>query len=169
MDLSIVILATLVSVLIVVALVRGGTEMAGEGLLRAFQLFKGVAPHLALGFILGGLITVVVPSEAIAAALGEGSGLRGLLIATGAGILTPGGPYIQFPLVAGLAVSGAGWGPVAAYLTAWSVIGANRVLVWELPMLGLRFTAVRWLFSLTLPLLVGLVVPAILDRIRGAG
>ena len=79
-----------------------------------------VAPEVALGFALAGLITVLIPPDLIGHAIGEESGVRGVLIATVAGILTPGGPFLQFPLVASLARGGAGVGPLAAYLTAWS-------------------------------------------------
>jgi uncharacterized membrane protein YraQ (UPF0718 family) len=109
---------------------------------------------------------VLVPSSAIAGLVGEGSGFQGLLIATGVGALTPGGPFLQFPLVAALMRSGASEGNVAAYLTAWSLLGMQRVLVWELPVLGPTFASVRWSASLVLPIIVGLLVPQILRLVR---
>jgi uncharacterized membrane protein YraQ (UPF0718 family) len=115
---------------------------------------------------MAGLATVLIPSSAVASLVGEGSGLQGLLIATGAGALTPGGPFLQFPLVAALMRSGASEGAVAAYLTAWSLLGMQRVLVWELPVLGPTFASVRWAASLLLPVVVGLAVPFILRFVR---
>lgn len=152
------IVAALVLVL-VAALARGGPSLASEGLIKGAELALSVAPQVLIGFALAGLVTVVIPASLISQWLGEGSGIQGLLIATVAGVLTPGGPFLQFPLVAGLARAGAGWGPVAAYLTAWSLISANRAIVWELPLLGASFTGARWLVSLLVPVVVGLLTP----------
>jgi uncharacterized membrane protein YraQ (UPF0718 family) len=159
MELSIAILGTLVMVLSLVAYVRGGAGLPVAGYRAAAGIFLDVAPQLMLGFLLAGLVVVLIPSDLVASLLGEDSGIVGVLVATAAGILTPGGPYLQFPLVAALARTGAGFGPVAAYLTAWSLLGANRVLVWELPVLGPSFTAARWAISLVTPIVVGLLVP----------
>jgi uncharacterized membrane protein YraQ (UPF0718 family) len=145
-----------------VAYARGGLPLIAQGLGEAASLLGAVLPQLLIGFILAGLITVLVPAGAIAAWVGEGSGMRGLLIATVAGALTPGGPFVQFPLMATLSQAGAAAGPMAAYLTAWSVLGFQRVIVWELPILGGPFSVARWVVSLALPLIVGLVVPPVL-------
>jgi uncharacterized membrane protein YraQ (UPF0718 family) len=109
---------------------------------------------------------VLVPSDVIGRVVGEESGLQGVLIATVAGAVTPGGPFLQFPLVAALARGGAGTGPMAAYLTAWSLLGVNRALVWEIPILGVPFTASRWLVSLIVPVVVGMAVPLLLRAAR---
>ena len=152
------IVAALVLVAIA-AVIRGGPTMAADGLAKGAELALSVAPQVLIGFALAGLVTVVIPSSLISEWLGEGSGLQGIVIATVAGMLTPGGPYLQFPLVAGLAHAGAAWGPVAAYLTAWSLISVNRAIVWELPLLGAGFTGARWLVSILVPVVVGLLTP----------
>lgn len=166
MLLSIAILGTLVAVLAVLALARGGAPLALAGIHEGAMLLLSVAPQLLLGFLLAGLVTVLVPSDVIARVIGEESGLTGVLIATAAGVVTPGGPFLQFPLVAALARSGAGVGPMAAYLTAWSLLGVNRALIWEIPILGVPFTSARWILSAVVPILVGLAVPLILRYAR---
>jgi len=169
MELSLAILGTLVIALSIVAYLRGGAGLPVAGYREAADIFLGVGPQLMLGFVLAGLVTVLIPSDLVASLLGEESGLTGVLIATVAGILTPGGPYLQFPLVAALARSGAGYGPLAAYLTAWSLLGANRVLVWEMPVLGATFTAARWMISIAVPVLVGLLMPTIMRWLARSG
>ena len=52
---------------------------------------------------------------------------------------------------------GAGVGPVCAYIAAWGMIGINRIIVWELPILGPRIVAVRVLASIAFPPLIGLL------------
>lgn len=165
MEVSIAIVGGLVVTLSLVAVLRGGTPLVLEGYREGASILLSVAPQLALGFLLAGLVTVLIPSDLVGRLIGEGSGLQGLVIATLAGILTPGGPFLQFPLIAALGRSGAGVGAMAAYLTAWSLLGANRAVVWEIPLLGPSFTAARWAISLVIPIVVGLALPLALRLI----
>ncbi len=141
-------------------LFTGLAWMKGQGALRegyasAWQLFWFILPSLVVGFILGGLIQVLLPRDLVAAWAGEDSGLRGLLIATVAGAITPGGPFVQFPVVASLWKAGTGVGPITAYVTAWSLLGFQRILVYEAPILGWRFVLMRTSVALLLPMLAG--------------
>lgn len=169
MIVSLALLAAVFSILLVVAYARGGAPLIMSGLGESIRLLSSVAPQLALGFGAAGLLTVLLPSELIAQWLGEESGLQGLLIATVGGALTPGGPYTHFPLVAALSAGGAAPGPLTAYLTAWLLIGFNRALVWELPILGLPFTTARWIVSLAIPVLVGLAFPIVFRAVTRLG
>jgi uncharacterized membrane protein YraQ (UPF0718 family) len=158
---ALLIVGAAVVVMTGVALSRGGIELAASGYGRAVELYVSVLPNVLLGFALAGLITVVVPADLIAHWIGDDSGPQGLAIATLAGVLTPGGPFLQFPLVASLAQGGAGVGPLAAYVTAWSCISLNRIIVWEIPLLGPSFTVARLAISVALPIVVGLAMPAV--------
>jgi hypothetical protein len=51
---------------------------------------------------------------------------------------------------------------MAAYISAWSLIGWNRIVVYELPLLGVQFTFARVVVSFTLPILVGMMVPHVI-------
>lgn len=163
------VLGTLAVVLAAVAWSRGGPALTMAGVREGWSLLLQVGPQIVLGFLVAGLLTVVLPGDLIARWVGEGSGAVGLAVATVAGAITPGGPYMQFPLVATLATAGAGVGPLAAYLTAWSVAGINRVLVWEIPILGAQFAVSRWLVSLLLPPVVGLLVPVVIRLLAPRG
>jgi uncharacterized membrane protein YraQ (UPF0718 family) len=163
--LPLLVLGTITLLLATIAYWRGGTALPIAGATEAFRIFASVAPQLALGFLLAGLLTVLVPAGTIAQWIGAESGIQGVLIATIAGALTPGGPYMQFPLVAALAGAGAGPGPMAAYLAAWSLVSVNRLLVWEIPILGVQFAAVRWIVSLPMPIVAGIVVPVVLRAV----
>ncbi len=44
-----------------------------------------------------------------------------------------------------------------SYLTAWSLLGVQRAILWELPILGDRLTLVRYTVALPLPLIAGLL------------
>jgi uncharacterized membrane protein YraQ (UPF0718 family) len=130
-------------------------QLALEGGSTALRLFLEVLPALIAGFLLGGIVQVLVPKEWIATWAGEGSGLKGLALATVAGAFTPGGPFVHFPLVASLWKAGAGIGPITAYLISWTLIGINKLLVWEVPVMGWRYTLAKTVACLAAPVAIG--------------
>jgi len=120
-------------------------------------LILDISSAMAFAFIAAGMMIKALPHELLSSFLGEESGLNGLLIATLAGALTPRGPFIQFPIVAALLKSGAGIAPIVAYLSAWSRLGDNRFLVYELPLLGWRLSVTRLAASIVFPVIIGLM------------
>ncbi len=149
------IIGSLVIVCAVVAWRTGGPHRIGQAFASGSGLFIGVLPNLILGFALAGFLHVLLPAELISRWMGEGSGAKGLWIGTVAGMLTPGGPFTHFPILASFLAKGAGVGPICAYIAAWALIGVNRLVVWELPILGPRIALVRFLASAGIPPLVG--------------
>lgn len=135
----------------------GGTAMVAAGFREAAAMLLLVLPQLAAGLLIGALVSRLVGRERIARMLGAGSGLRGLVLAAAAGAVTPGGPFTSFPLVHALWAAGADAGALMTFLTSWALIGVNRIIVWELPLMGPDFTLLRVLASLPMPLLVGLI------------
>ncbi len=121
------------------------------------ELFLLILPKLAAALLLAGFIQVLLPREKVAHWIGERSGLRGIAIASTAGLVTPGGPMTSFPLVNALHAAGTGRSALIAYLTSWSTMGFQRILSWELPLMGVEFAAVRFVASLPLPFVAGLV------------
>lgn len=134
-----------------------GTAGVVEALGIAWHLLLTILPVLGAALLLAGFVQAGVARETIARWLGAESGLRGLLVASLAGAATPGGPMAAFPLVLALAAGGADRGAVIAYITAWSLNGFQRILVWEIPILGPEFAALRFVASLPLPILAGLL------------
>jgi uncharacterized membrane protein YraQ (UPF0718 family) len=59
-----------------------------------------VFPRLLVVFALAGMIQVIIPTEYVSKMIGEGSGVKGILIATVAGAFTPGG-LREFPYCGG--------------------------------------------------------------------
>jgi uncharacterized membrane protein YraQ (UPF0718 family) len=93
----------------------------------------------------------------MSALVGQRSGLRGLVVATVAGTVTPGGPSSAYALLSVLAVSGADRGALVAYITAWATFGLQRILIWEVPFMGPEFTIHRFAICLVLPVVAGLL------------
>lgn len=151
-----------VIVLLLLVLASGAACWALEGqdgFMAAFAsdgaLILDIAPRLAAALLISGLLQVLIPRETVGRWLGGESGWKGLAIATAAGALTPGGPIVSFPLVVALGAAGADIGCLVAYLTAWSTLSVNRVVVWEIPLIGTEFVVLRLLGSCFLPFLAG--------------
>lgn len=144
-----------ISFLLLLAVYLKAPDLAGMGVNAGVSLLLEVLPRMIAAFLIAGLIQAIIPEELIAPWMGAESGWRGLLIAMGLGAITPGGPMMQFPIVASLYRMGVGIGPLISYLTAWSVIGIHRAIVWELPFLGARVVAIRLAASLAFPVLAG--------------
>ncbi|MDY6845499.1 MAG: permease [Thermodesulfobacteriota bacterium] len=128
-----------------------------EGLKAGGGMLLQILPTLILAFIAAGMITKVLPHELLSNWLGEESGLRGLLLATFAGSFTPGGPFVQFPIVAALLKAGAGVAPLMAYISAWSLLGVNRFLIYEIPLLGWKLSVARIVASMIFPIIIGIL------------
>lgn len=139
----------------VYALMGPGAVAAAAG--RAGGLLLQVAPIVVAAVLISGYAQALIPRESVQRWLGAGSGLRGLTLATAAGALTPGGPFAAFPLVVALLGAGASFEVCVAFITAWSVLGLNRVIVYEIPFLGVHFVALRLLASLPLPFIAALL------------
>ena len=120
-------------------------------------MFWGIFPALVFAFIAAGMIGKVLPRDLMTRLLGEESGLLGLITGTAAGALTPGGPFVQFPIVAALLKSGAGVAPLMAYISAWSLLGINRFLIYEVNLLGWRLALCRMAASLLFPMIIGVL------------
>ncbi|MCB1745447.1 MAG: permease, partial [Gammaproteobacteria bacterium] len=131
---------------------------AVEQSLRSFaDQMQLLAPRMAAALLISGFIQVLVPSQLVSRWLGVGAGIKGVFVATMVGALTPGGPMLAFPLVVVLRNSGASIVSLITFLTAWATLGFHRILMWEMPLMGPQFALVRYLSSLPLPLLAGLV------------
>jgi uncharacterized membrane protein YraQ (UPF0718 family) len=118
-------------------------------------LLLKLLPVLILAFFVAGLMEVLLPKELLLQWVGEGSGFKGILIGTCLGAIAPGGPFIQFPIVAAMFKAGAHIGPLVAYLSAWALIGVNRVIAFEIPLLGFRITFTRLVCSFLFPVIIG--------------
>src|SRR3972149_7608395 len=73
------------------------------GLTVSWELLKIIAPRLVAALILTGMLQVIIPQEMVSRYIGREAGFRGILIASAAGVITPGGPMVAGPL--GVALS----------------------------------------------------------------
>ncbi|MFM2130221.1 MAG: hypothetical protein RL477_1767 [Pseudomonadota bacterium] len=134
-----------------------GPAIVEEAVLGDIDMFVFLVPRMLGGMLLAGLIQVVLPPEVVSKWVGAESGFRGLIIATAVGALTPGGPMTSFPIVVAFYMSGADRGALVAYITAWSLIGLQRFMIWELPLLGPEIALYRVLAVFWMPVLAGVI------------
>jgi uncharacterized membrane protein YraQ (UPF0718 family) len=142
--------------------------LAWEGLSGGTRLFFEILPNIIVGFLLGGLVQVLIPQHLVAHYAGENSGIRGLLLATGVGAITPGGPFVQFPLVASLWRAGTGVGPITAYIVSWALLGFQRIMIYEGPILGWRYVWARVAACVIAPTALGYLTSLIYRYLNAA-
>ncbi|MEM6422559.1 MAG: hypothetical protein AAF698_08215 [Pseudomonadota bacterium] len=124
-----------------------------------------LSPKILCGFFVAASVPILVPRETLTRWIGAGSGTRGLLIACAAGALVPGGPSMIFPLAAGFRAAGASLAVLITFVTAWSLYGINRTVIWEMSFLHIDFVLFRVLICLPLPLLAGWFVAQVTGRV----
>ncbi|MBW1982302.1 MAG: permease [Deltaproteobacteria bacterium] len=149
-----IIMAVLAAILGAIAFQRD-PGLPIQALRSGGALLVRILPILILAFFVAGLMEVLLPKEVLVRWVGAESGLKGLFVGTFLGLLTPGGPLVQFPIVAAMFKAGVSIGPLIAYLSAWALLSINRVIVFEIPILGLHLTATRLICSLVFPVIIG--------------
>jgi uncharacterized membrane protein YraQ (UPF0718 family) len=166
-DAQLLVMLVIAAALGALAWLRGGETLLRAGLGEGVDQLVRYGLLIAISFLAAGFAQVLIPTEWIRSALGREAGLRGIVLASAAGVATPAGPFVSLPIAATLLRGGADGAAVVAYLTAWSLLAVHRLIAWEVPILGARFALVRYAICAALPILAGLLVRG-LGRIFGA-
>ncbi len=132
-------------------------------------LFGDMLPKVLAGCLIGTFVTLLLPREIVVRWVGSESGFSGLLIATVAGFVLPGGPVTIYPIAVALLAVGADAGAAVAFITSWTLIGYTRALVWELPFFGPDFVLWRILVAIPLPILAGVLARLALRAFAARG
>jgi uncharacterized membrane protein YraQ (UPF0718 family) len=155
-DWSAAVIATLAITSAIFVFVRDGQARFLSILLDDVSLFGTMLPKVLAGCLIGAFVTLLLPRETIVRWVGADSGLFGILVATAAGAILPGGPFTIYPVAGAFLAAGADAGAACAFVISWTLIGYTRAIVWELPFFGFDFVAWRIVFSLPLPIVAGL-------------
>jgi uncharacterized protein len=140
---------------------RGGSAAVAQGFGEGWGQLVRFAPMMIVSFLAAGYAELLIPPEWVREQLGADSGLRGIALATGVGIVTPAGPFVSMPIAAAMLRTGAGAGPVVAFLSSWSLLAIHRMVAWEVPILGWRFALVRYATCASLPFFAGFAARAL--------
>lgn len=148
---AIAVFLLLFAVVVLLAAVQGRLE---EGLRATARTGLALGPILVLAVVVMGFTEALVPAGWVERWLSDAAGLRGLGTAWLAGLLTPGGSIIGFPLAAGLFRSGASPAVVVTYLCSMATLNLLR-LPMEAGTYGWRMTLLRFVACAPLPLAAG--------------
>jgi uncharacterized membrane protein YraQ (UPF0718 family) len=154
---------TVMGVLAVTLLFIGYYKGEGQhivGVKSALAMIVEILPLLVFAFVVAGMVQVLLPRELLSQWVGVESGVRGIIIGTVAGGLSPGGPFVNLPLAAALLRAGASVGTMVAFLTGWSLWAIAR-LPMEVGILGWKFTFIRVASTFFFPPIAGLVAQSL--------
>lgn len=140
---------------------RRSPAALADGGRRALGFARELSVRLPLAILAASFLAQILPREIVGAAIGPESGVLGVLAASVAGSIMPGGPFIAFPLAVSFYEAGAGVPQIVALITSWSVLGFVRIVSYEWPMLGPRFVALRITSAVALPPLAGAIAAGI--------
>ncbi len=130
-------------------------------LVEAGRQLRALALRIPFALIAAECIGRLLPTENVSALLGADAGFSGVLFASAVGAFLPGGPMVAFPLAIALFRAGATNAPLVALMTAWSMMAVNRMLMFEVPLLGARFAFGRVVVSAPMPIIAGLLAAQI--------
>ncbi len=138
-----------------------GPEVFWHALQTDGDMVLQTLPRVVVAIGAASILWVLVPRERLSAIVGRNAGLRGLILAAIAGALTPGGPTSAFALLAMLGAVGADRGTLVTYISAWATLGLQRILIWDVPMMGPDFSVLRFVSTMPLPILAGYLARAL--------
>ena len=156
MDPSLLLLLAMVLIAEVIALLWR-PEMPLQALKGSARLLRGVWLDLLLGFVFAGLADVLIPPPVLSRWLGSQRPTQAILVGWAVGLLMPGGPYLVFPILAGLFQKGAAPGPLITLITAKTLLSPVRMLTYEAPLMGWPLTLARLIPGVLLPPVMGIV------------
>ena len=168
-DWSTALVTACVVVAAIVVYLRDGRERFLAVFFNDADIFLDILPKMAAGCLIGVFSTLLIPREMVARWVGAESGFVGLLIATGAGAIMPGGPVTVYPVAGAFLAVGADIGAALAFVTSWTLLGYARALVWELPFFGPNFVLWRMAVAPLFPILVGVLGRLVAQAVRARG
>jgi uncharacterized membrane protein YraQ (UPF0718 family) len=163
-DWSTAFIAVAVVIAAVIVYRRDGEARFLEILKADLYLFVDILPKVLAACLIAAFVAVLMPREVVLRWVGAESGFLGIVVATLAGTICPGGPITIFPVAAAFVAIGADVGAAVAFITSWTLLGYARTLVWELPFFGGEFVIWRTIICIPLPIVAGLLARFIAGR-----
>jgi len=108
-------------------------------------------------FVLVAIIQTWIPTKVVVKHFGNGSGLKGTLLAFAIGSLSAGPIYAAFPICKMLYNKGASVNNIVIILSAWAVVKVP-MLITEVKFMGIRYMLIRWVFTIASILIMSLIM-----------
>ncbi|MDZ4133684.1 MAG: permease, partial [Dethiobacteria bacterium] len=156
-------IGSLILAVIYLVLAAWWPAVVGRSSLVALNYFKEMIFIIPPVFVLMGLLEVWVPKEKIKQLIGSGSGLKGMLFSFLMGTLPTGPLYMAFPLAGSLLQKGARVSNIVIFLGAWAAIKIPQLIA-EIEFLGLPFSALRFILTLTAVIIIGQIMERLVHQ-----
>ncbi len=114
-------------------------------------------------FVLLGLLDIWVPKQTMVKYMGEGSGLKGILLALFIGSAAAGPLYGAFPVAAVFMRKGVKFSNILIFLGAWSTTKIPMIL-FEFSALGLPFALTRLLVDIPGIIIIAYLLQALMGK-----
>lgn len=114
-------------------------------------------------FVLLGLLDVWVPRDTMVKYMGEGSGIKGVLLSISIGSAAAGPLYGAFPVAAVFMNKGVKFSNILIFIGAWSTTKIPMFL-FEMASLGEKFAITRLLLNIPGIILIGYVLGKIIKK-----
>ena len=151
---------TIIITLLVIVINRNigikALEIAGSS-------FKEMSLLIPPIFILLGLLDVWVPRETMVRFMGEGSGLKGILLAIILGSAAAGPLYGAFPVAAVFMKKGVKFSNILIFIGAWSTTKIPMFL-FEVSALGSKFALTRLFIDIPGIIIIAYILEAIISK-----
>lgn len=125
--------------------------------------FKEMLLVLPPVFILLGLLDVWVPRETIIKYMGEGSGIKGILLAILIGSAAAGPLYGAFPVAAVFMKKGVKFSNILIFIGAWSTTKIP-MLLFEMAALGAKFAVTRLMVDIPGIIIIAYILSKLISK-----
>lgn len=153
-------LYTITTILLVVSVFKDKQKTA-KALKKAWKSFNNILPQF-LGVIgVVGLLIAIINPEVISRIIGDESGFLGIILATLVGAITLIPGFIAFPTASMLLEGGAGYMPIAAFVSSLMMVGVVTYPV-EVRYFGKKATLLRNGMALVFSVLVAIILGGVM-------
>jgi len=128
----------------------------------SFRYAKEMIMIFPAVIIIMGLADIWVPTNLVKKHLGNKSGLRGKILAIFLGTMPTGPMYIAFPIAAELLRKKASLSNIIIFLGVWASLKIPQLGI-EIQFIGLKFSALRFIFTLISIIIIALIMEKIID------
>jgi len=134
----------------------------GSALDMSLRYAKEIVLIFPAVLVIMGLADVWVPTSIVKKYLGQEAGLRGKFLAVFLGTLPTGPMYIAFPIAAELLRKRASLSNVIIFLGVWASLKIPQLGI-EIQFIGLKFSMLRFIFTLISIVIIGLIMEKSID------
>ncbi|WP_088225185.1 permease [Desulfosporosinus sp. FKB] len=153
----------LLTILVTLLLTIFNRDLGIKALMVSGYSIEEMASFIPPIFILLGLLDVWVPRETMVKYMGEGSGLKGIVISFVIGSAAAGPLYGAFPIAAVFMKKGVKFSNILIFIGAWSTTKIPMFL-FEMSSLGAKFAITRLLIDIPGIIIMAYILSTFLSR-----